>query len=365
MIFLSPDLRELHVTILNSRHSSQVASDDGLDTYIRLKSGVCLTPSGENFLLGLPTRALLLTERAHAHIARNFNGLQSVRAIAQGLRCDMDLINSFAELLKSEGLADQVQSPSSEPIMDLSEEVIALRSACERELVAHRPGVRDAGEGEFLAREGVSILISGENRLARHLLVALHASGFTNTRLISRARLTPRITGADLCGIVVRASDIGKLRKEFSEELIRNSQISRSQLVAKAAPDLIISTVPIEWDYVQRWMSEGSLHFHINQVIGGEIEIGPLVVPGKTPCLRCIALTKRENGAGEGHSFMRSEASSAACAYLSGLIALALAQYFATGATPLHASSRWYDLLDPLRTPEIRHWNFHPECGCN
>ena len=351
--------------IAYSRHSSQVASDDGLDTYIRLKSGVCLTPSGKNFLLGLPTRALLLTESAHAHIARNFNGLQSAKAIAHGLRCDIDLITSFAELLKREGLADEVPRPSSERVMDLSEEVIALRSACERELVAHRAGVKDGGEREFLAREGATILISGENRLARHLLVALHASGFTNTRLISRARLTPRITGADLCGIVVRASDIGKLRKEFSQELIRNSQISRSQLLAKAAPDLIISTVPIEWDYVQRWMSEGSQHLHINQVIGGEIEIGPLVVPGATPCLRCIALTKRENGAGELHSFIRSEASSAACAYLSGLISLALGQYFGTGATPLRASSHWYNLLDPLRTPEIRHWNFHPECGCN
>ena len=348
----------------NLRHSSLVASEERVDPYIRLKSGVSLIPAGKNFLLGLPTRALLLTEGEHVQIARNFTGERNTQQIAQGLHCEIDFINNFAELLKSQGLADEVQPPSKERTLDLSEDVARSRAAAERGVISHRAGVQDGGEQEFFKRQEANILISGENRLARHLLVALQASGFSNTRLIARARLSPRIGGADICGIVVRAGDMGKLRKEFNEELVRSAQIVRSQWVAKAAPDLIISTLPVEWDYVQRWMSEGSTHLHLNQVIGTEIEIGPLVIPGITPCLRCVALAKSDAGSSELHGVTPSEAPSSVCAYISGLVTLAIAQYFETGQTPLRASSHWYDLLDPLRAPEVRHWDFHPQCGC-
>ena len=332
--------------------------------FIRLKSGVSLTPTGGDYLLALPSHGLLLTQGAQIQMARAFNGRNSTLEIATGLSCEVDAVGEFVELLKSHGFVDELGEPIAQGTGDLSEQLIRSRGATERALIAHRAGSRDGGAQEFQNREAATILISGENRLARNLLVGLQASGFTNTRLISRAFLPARLTGADICGLAVRASDIGKLRREFTAELIRNSQIARGQQVAKPFPDLIISTVPVEWDYVQRWMSEGSRHLHINQIVGQEIEVGPLVIPGATPCLRCVALIKRDNGASVGHESLRTELPSAAVAFISGLLALAVGGYFATGATPFHAASYWYDLLNPLRAPEVRHWNFHPECGC-
>lgn len=365
VVFLSPVLPLSPFFSGKLRHPSQVAGEIEAGSYIRLKSGVSLIQRGENFLLTLPSRAMLLTEAVHVLFARNFDGRRSTQQIAKGLFCEVEEIRAFASLLTREGFADEARRPPALPTLDLSQEIIATRTSIESSLVTHRAGSVDGGQREILAREEATILISGENRLARHLLVALKASGFTNTRLISRTNLPPRLDSSDLCGVVVRASDIGKLRRDFTEELSRGAQLSRTELVAKAAPDLIISTIPIEWDYVQRWMSEGSTHLHLNQVLGHEIEIGPLVIPGETPCLRCIALIKEESGAGGGDESIRREAPSAVSAYISGLITLALAQYFATGSTPLRASSHWYDLLEPLRAPEVRHWNFHPECGCN
>ena len=332
--------------------------------YLKLKSGVVLSPTSNGYLIGLPTHGLLITSDLHMQMVRSFDGRRSLHEIARGLICDISHLTQFADLLALQGLIEVAATPIASDSSDLSEQIIAARMEIERGLLTHRPAVSDGGSGEFLARAATTILISGENRLAHNLLAALQASGFTHTRLISRAHQPQQVTGADVCGITVRNSDIGKNRVEFIEELMRNSRIAHGKNVAKAQPDLIISTGPIEWDYVQRWLSEGSPHLHINPAIGREIEVGPLVLPGVTPCLRCVTLTKLDNGSSSRIEFIRSELPSAAAAYISGLIALAVGEYCATGLSPLRAASHWYDLLEPLRPPDIRHWNFHPNCGC-
>ena len=348
----------------DSRHSSQMARVRiGFD-YLKLKSGVELVPTVDGYRLGLPTHGLALSAGPHVQMARSFDGRRTIQEIARGLMCDISMVTRFADLLADQGFIEERPAPLTLDSTDLSEQVIAVRRETEQALLTHRTGVSDGGAAEFRARAATTILISGENRLARNLLAALHASGFINTRLISRAHLSPQITGADICGIVARNSDIGKNRNEFTAELMREARIARGEAVAKALPDLIISTGPIEWDYVQRWLSEGSPHLHINPAIGREIEVGPLVIPGVTPCLRCVTLTKRDNGSSSRYEFIRSELPSAATAFISGLIALAIGEYCATGSTPLRAASQWYDLLEPLRPPDIRYWNFHPNCGC-
>lgn len=332
--------------------------------YARLKSGVSLTSVGDRHYLGLPTRGFILTDPLQLQIVRTLNGRLTLQEIARGLLCQPDTVTVFTDLLVEEGLLDLRTEPFNSPRADLSQQLKAHREASEHELLTHRIGVHDGGQNELLIRARTTILISGENRLARNLLVALQSSGFTQSRLITRAHLPARIVGEDVCGIAVRMSDIGKNRKDFTQELIRNSQIAQQEQGAKIKPDLIISTIPIEWDYVQRWMSEGSVHLHINPLIGPDVEIGPLVIPGSSPCLRCVTLIKRENGTVVDREFIRNELPSAGAAFVSGLITLAVAEYVATGSTPLQGASFWYNLLNPMSKPEKRHWTFHPKCGC-
>ena len=161
-------------------------------------------------------------------------------------------------------------------------------------------------------------------------------------------------------------------------ETIRNSQVTRGAefekinsdgvgslaYVAKSKPDLIISTVAIEWDYVQRWQSEGTRYLHLNTLIGGTLEVGPFVIPGESPCLRCVSLTKRENGIDTSLEFIRKEVPTAVAIYMAGLLTLAVGQYFATGNCDLIASSLWYDMHNPMRPAEQRYWSFHGSCGC-
>ncbi len=336
--------------------------------YFRLKSGVSLTRTQtvwENeYRLGLPTHGVVLRSGLHAQIARNLDGRASTQEIARALKCETEEIFTFVKLLRAEGLIEEhihTQRPTDK---DFSAELIFLRESTERRLLTHRAGHHDGGFQELSERGNATIIISGENRFAHNLLAALLASGFTHTRLISRRVMPSRISGEDVCGITVRTSDIGKVRKEFTEEITRSSRIARGDHVAKSRPDLIISATPIEWDYVQRWMSEGSTHLHINPLIGQEVEVGPFVVPGVSPCLRCVTLIKRENGTSVDQEFVLAELPSAAIAYLSGLVTLAVGEFFATGSSPLLARSYWIDLLNPLHAPEFRHWNFHPACGC-
>ncbi len=335
-----------------------------IQKYPRLKSGVSFTRAGADHYLGLPTRGILISEPLHLQIVRTLDGRRSLLEIARGLICEEALVIAFTDLLLDEGFIDLQRNPFEPMSADLSQQLKTQRQCGEHELLTHRVGVHDGGTSELNARARTTILISGENRLARNLLVTLQASGFAQTRLISRARLPSQIVGGDVCGIAVRTSDIGKDRSDFTKELIRNSQIARNEEAAKVRPDLIISTIPIEWDYVQRWMSEGSTHLHINPLIGPDVEIGPLVVPGLSPCLRCVTLIKRENGTVVDQEFVRGELPSAGIAFLSGLITLAVAEFIAVGSSSLQAASYWYNLLDPLRQPEKRHWSFHTNCGC-
>ena len=317
-----------------------------------------------NSYLGLPTLGVIMSDPLHMQISRYFTGEKTIREIARGMMIEEQIVQSFADFLSDEGLLEYATICESAGRTGLSESLSKARREPEQRLISHRPSNSDGGLSEFEARENFNILISGENRIARNLFITLLGMGFTHTRLISRGNLTDRITVNDVCGIAVRTSDVGRNRREFSQEIIRSSRISASTSVGKSEPDLIISTVAVEWDYVQRWMSEGSQHIHINPIIGHEIEIGPLVIPGRTPCLRCVTLNKRDLGIPVELEFIRSEYPLAAISLIAGAIALGVSEYFATKTSPLLAASHWYDLLSPFKPSERRHWNFHPECGC-
>ena len=341
-------------------------------SYLALKSGVTLRPHGSDrsvarYIVGLPRHGLILQNPLHVQVVRALDGTKSARQLADGLICSTSEVFHVAHSLLGAGLLEvRDDRRRVQPIGqgDLSADLIATRRGTELSLLSHRTSTSDGGIREFVERQNALILISGENRLARHLLATLHASGFTRTRLIPRSHISTHLSIQDVCGVIVGHQDIGTSRTAFNEELIRRAQISKPELGKGQNPDLIISTIPLEWDYVQRWMSEGSVHLHINQMIGSEIEIGPLVRPGADPCLRCVTLIKRDNQSDVSQEFIRSQTPTAAISYIAGLLTLAIGEYFASGESALRATSHWYELLSPLRPPDIRHWSFHPECGC-
>lgn len=254
----------------------------------------------------------------------------------------------------------------------------------------------------FLKRSEQSIIIVSDQAtsispIATTLASLLFGAGLTRIRFFTpdsatRARFQSdeKITDRDLGISIFDGADIGASKVEKLAELAHRSAIlpleeSRSVLTDDfdgSSVDLIISVGFPRPDHHQRWLSEDNTFLLVPGYLQGELRIGPLVIPGKTPCLRCYELNQMEN------DFWREQSRQLQLLHptidppkiASHLIA-SLAAHFALrwldaddegkAAHPLLGAHQTL-LLDrsptrneegdaPLRT--IR-WQNHPECGC-
>ena len=143
---------------------------------------------------------------------------------------------------------------------------------------------------------------------------------------------------------------------------------------------------PIPADYQQRWLSESTPHLVVVSVIENQLEIGPLVLPGKTTCLRCIDLTAAANALTPEiaslnylNSFERLPAGVLALSV--GLLTLFSTQYLDLLSVneavedldlkvgsylnqhPLISRALRIDLSDPCKQTHIQ-WQPNSVCGC-
>ena len=243
-------------------------------------------------------------------------------------------------------------------------------------------------------RRNFSIMIYGRNRLALSLFAVLQASGFTQVKLTDRTNSTgndsiAQIEPSDVCGLAIRGSDVGLRKPLVLADLARNSQLFPTGDLALPAfpviPDLIISTQSVPQETMQNWLSENIVHLPISNLIENKIVIGPIVIPGKTPCLNCLNLWRAERfphhnsfeilvalDCGEGKGL---ELPSAQVALLTGLITTQVIQYCSlldsVEAVKLVGATLAINLFDPLdsissddETFGYRYWQPHISCGC-
>ena len=249
-------------------------------------------------------------------------------------------------------------------------------------------------------RRNFSIMIYGRNRLALSLFAVLQASGFTQVKLTDRTNSAgndsiAQIEPSDVCGLAIRGSDVGLRKPLVLADLARNSQLFPTGDLALPAfpviPDLIISTQSVPQETMQNWLSENIVHLPISNLIENKIVIGPIVIPGKTPCLNCLNLWRAERfphhnsfeilvalDCGEGKGL---ELPSAQVALLTGLITTQVIQYcysldseetqVSKNLIKLVGATLAINLFDPLgsissddETFGYRYWQPHISCGC-
>ena len=156
-------------------------------------------------------------------------------------------------------------------------------------------------------------------------------------------------------------------------------------------PDFIISTELIPQETVQGWLSENITHLPISNLIENKIVIGPIVIPGKTPCLNCLNLWRADQyphqnsfeilAALDGGERKGLELPSAQVAFLTGLITTQVIQYCSSldseetqvfkNLIKLVGATLAINLFDPLgsissddETFGYRYWQPHISCGC-
>jgi hypothetical protein len=261
---------------------------------------------------------------------------------------------------------------------------------------------KDTGALIGLRRE-FSIIIYGRNRLALSLFAVLQASGFALIKLTDRVGSVShdsavQIEPSDVCGLAIRGSDVGLRKALVLADLARNSQLFPAGDLALPAfpviPDLIISTESVPQETMQNWLSENIVHLLISNLIENKIVIGPIVIPGKTPCLNCLNLWRSEQfphhnsfeilvalDCGEGKGL---ELPSAQVALLTGLVTTQVIQYCtsldsedsadsadSSSTVKLIGTTLAINLFDPIgsisssdETFGYRYWQPHISCGC-
>ncbi|PSL51448.1 bacteriocin biosynthesis cyclodehydratase domain-containing protein [Saccharothrix carnea] len=131
------------------------------------------------------------------------------------------------------------------------------------------------------ARAARSVVVHGEGRLAVTVAALLAASGVAHVRVVARGRVGPEDTGSGYA-----EEDVGRPRAEAAQDAVRRA-CGTVRPVGRVV-DLVVladALVPAP-ELLHQLVSDGTPHLAV-RVREGLGVVGPLVVPGRSSCLRC------------------------------------------------------------------------------
>ena len=366
-----------------------------------LKRGTSLfstTTPGEYFL-GTSTRAIRIYTSEQKVIAEQFAQGASEEAITQTNGISPIAVHNLITELAHQSLIDTVQgtitlsdrfiskldnraTKNSKPERDAALIQIQNRMAPELNQSTWLSGVTDGGVAIVSERQNYLIEISGGNRVATLLYSLLLASGFTQVRYTSTARgRNAAIGDLDIGVDGIKSSDFGFSFTKNREDLRRDFSLFPLDKSAHygdeaSTPDLAIHCGDFDPEKLALWMSYSQPFLHIPHPCGGRAEIGPLVIPGKTPCLRCVELAERDQSGVTASRLLRSDevneypqiAAHAVAAFAAAQIvayfdATTLSDGEALKAVELFGKIIVID-YQTLTQPQVVAIARHPLCGC-
>ena len=254
-------------------------------------------------------------------------------------------------------------------------------------------GVEDGGVEMISARQEFEVEIYGSSRIAVLLYGILLGSGVTNTHLGQQGiRDNLAISHRDIGATFLRVSDVGanfrvrlhELAKEFA--LFPLSSDEKKRYAKERTLKIFVgdpSKDELTTGTISKWMRDEIDFFLISTPQGGGISWGPLVIPGKTPCLRCISISREEQGdvseylddvsthheiasvsTAVGLKAPAHESSVASAHEISGRIAHALLGYIDGRDDSLIGSRTKFAYGESCNQEHIT-YSLHPRCGCS
>jgi bacteriocin biosynthesis cyclodehydratase domain-containing protein len=217
------------------------------------------------------------------------------------------------------------------------------------------------------ARGRASVVVHGNGRIAVAVGSLLAAAGVGRVHVVAGGAVAPEDTG---CGYL--DADVGRPRRDAAVDAVRRAS-SDVRTGWSTVPDFVVladALVPPP-ELVNVLMAGGTPHLVV-RVREGTGVIGPLVVPGRTSCVRCADLHRTDRDpcwpAVAVQLADRTQpadlaAASATAALAAGQVLGALDQALSDQVAP----PTWNATLelDPvLGTVERRTWHPHPACGC-
>jgi hypothetical protein len=273
----------------------------------------------DEYLLGVPQRFIVITSADEKALALQIVSGKSEEEILQIPGVDRKILNRILDELEVIRLLDTEVSSlkvsrryiskveerverSKKGNVDAALQQLQSRAIPELTQASWVDGVRDGGVDTLTKRQSYLIEISGQNRVATILYSLLLLSGFSQSRFASDARTRkPLIGDRDIGVAATRPSELGRPFQSYCESLRKDLSLfpldrEHNYLDQLSTPDLIIHCGEIDPEKFSQWMSTSQNFFHIPTPEAASAEIGPLVIPGKSPCHRCAALVSQEQG---------------------------------------------------------------------
>ena len=362
----------------------------------RLKQGVYISqpkPDEEKSLvIASAHHAISIQHPGARAIIAKFDGQHCAFDISKEIDAPLDVVEKVISELEIKQLLDvthskirlhnRFQSPiaqraanTDDQSNDASFKQLQLRMSPELSQTTWIPGVVDGGVQALSSRQSFGVEIYGESRLATLIYAALLASGVTNTKFsIASNRVLNSIGDNDLGTGVLRISDFGLNYKSRIEELTREWALfptaSKNVKGTMSAPIPKDNVRVIVGEYtpqlIEQFMRDRMDHLFVGTVFGGAAYAGPLVKPGKTPCVQCLEIGKAERYGVEHLIPLAShnlEIPVAISYQIAGTIVQAILQLIDTGKCELTGAQLCFDYTTPVHTEPIR-FARHPQCQC-
>lgn len=230
----------------------------------------------------------------------------------------------------------------------------------ELSMVTHRSGVQDGGRKVLANRATARVDIYGCGLIGANLARILAASGIGELRLIDARIISSQhlpVTSLASVGLNAATEVASSLARDYPKVLARTVK----------EPTLAIVTRPPSPSEILTFMNFSKAHLLI-EPRGDSIEVGPLVLPGRSSCLRCLTLDRLDHDSNwysvELCGQLEHEPPAALAALAAGISALA-ALSLVDSAEPKSVSLVDTTLridadLRISATPRRR----HPRCGC-
>jgi hypothetical protein len=239
--------------------------------------------------------------------------------------------------------------------------------AAEARTVAELPTA--AGRGAWRSRRTATVLVDGATRVGVPLAAVLAASGV--------GRVSVRDAGMVAAGDAVvgglSAADEGRPRAVAAADAVR--RVSPLTDLRPPPPGTEADLVVLARPWAASDPLVAGLHRsgvpHLVATVRESIGIvGPLVVPGRTGCLRCADLHRRDADprwprlAAQLTAGEPPAAGATVTCLLTAVIAAVQALAFLEGTAAPAVVDATLELTPPELLPRLRRWPPHPLCGC-
>lgn len=196
-----------------------------------------------------------------------------------------DILNALERL----GLIEDAE-PHDSPLSRVRSD----RLAHERHVLACIHGSGSAADEILAGRARRVVGIRGHDRAAAHIAVGLASAGVGTVGLLGPDHVTSL---GDITPVGPFEPDVSWV-EQLSEAVRR--QGAHATLLESQPPDLVViaasADVQPAWtdpELAHDLMSDDIPHYPI-AVSGGSARIGPMIIPGLTPCLDCLDLRERD-----------------------------------------------------------------------